>query len=209
MSLVGTVRVKCPACGVERETKLVSSINTRSSPELKQQLLRGELNRHDCACGKRVPLASNVLYHDPDRSYYCQVCPGDARAIEAAAAGFRRSGATGPQRIVPSLNALIEKVKLLEAGLDDWAIELLKVVLLASCGVSDLDRELLFEARDRDLLHWILFDELGAPQAFGSPLAAYEELRRERANARPTAADLQIDRAWAVGVLRSTFGGSN
>jgi hypothetical protein len=209
MSLVGTVRVKCPACGVERESKLVSSINTRSSPELKQQLLRGELNRHDCACGKRVQLASNVLYHDPDADYYCQVCPGDARAIETAAAVFRGSGATGTQRIVPSLNALIEKVKLLDAALDDWAIELLKVVLLASCGVSDLDRVLLFEARDGDLLRWVLFDEVGAPQALGSPLAAYEELRRERANARPKAADLQIDRAWAVDALRTMFAGSN
>jgi hypothetical protein len=209
MSLVGTVRVKCPACGVERESKLVSSINTRSSPELKQQLLRGELNRHDCACGKRVQLASNVLYHDPDADYYCQVCPGDARAIETAAAVFRGSGATGTQRIVPSMNALIEKVKLLDAGLDDWAIELLKVALLASCGVSDLNRVLLFEARDGDLLHWVLFDEVGAPQGLGSPLAAYEELRRERSNARPKAADLQIDRAWAVDALRTMFAGSN
>jgi hypothetical protein len=209
MSLVGTVRVKCPACGVERETKLVSSINTRSSPELKQQLLRGELNRHHCACGKRVQLASNVLYHDPDADYYCQVCPGDARALETAVAGFRGSGATGTQRIVPSLNALIEKVKLLDAGLDDWAIELFKVVLLASRGGSELDRVLLFEARGGDLLHWVLFDEAGAPQTLGSPLAAYEDLRRERASARPKAADLQIDRAWAVEALRTMFVGSN
>jgi hypothetical protein len=209
MSLVGTVRVKCPACGVERDSKLVSSINTRSSPELKQQLLRGELNRQDCACGKRVQLASNVLYHDPDADYYCQVCPGDARAIETAAAAFRASGAAGTRRIVPSLNALIEKVKLLDAGLDDWAIELLKVVLLASRGVSDLDRVLLFDARAGDLLRWVVFDEAGAPQALGSPVAAYEQLRRERAGARPKPADLQIDRAWAVDALRTLFAGSN
>ena len=101
MSLVGTVRVRCPACGVERASRLASSVNTRSSPELKQLLLRGELNRHDCACGKRVQLASNVLYHDPDADYFCQVCPGDAHAIETAAAAFRGSGATGTQRIVP------------------------------------------------------------------------------------------------------------
>jgi hypothetical protein len=209
MSLVGTVRVRCPACGIERETKLVSSINTRSSPELKQQLLRGELNRHDCACGKRVQLASNVLYHDPDAAYYCQVCPGDARALDAAVAGFRGSGATGTQRIVRSLNALIEKVKLLDAGLDDWAIELLKLVLLASRGLSDPDRVLLFDARDGDRLRWVLFDEAGAPQALASPLAAYEELRRGRMQLRPTAADLQIDRAWAADALRVVFASSN
>jgi hypothetical protein len=209
MSLVGTIRVTCPACGVERDSRLVSSINTRSSPELKQQLLLGALNRHDCACGKRVQLASNVLYHDPDADYYCQVCPGGARATETAVAVLRGSGATGTQRIVSSLNALIEKVKLLDAGLDDWAIELLKVVLLASRGVSQLDRVILFEARDRDVLHWILFDEAGAPQALGCPLAAYEELRRERAGARPSPADVQIDRAWAVAALRTMFADSN
>jgi hypothetical protein len=211
MSLVGTVRVRCPACGVERDCELVSSINTQTSPALHDRLVRGELNMSACACGKHVQLASNVLFHDPGADYLCQVCPGGEAAIASASEAFRTSGAAGTQRIVPSLNALIEKVKLLDAGLQDWAIELLKILLLASHGVRDLDAVLLFEAIDRDQqrIHWVLFGPGAAPTQLTSPLAAYASLLRERAGARPPISELRIDRAWAVGVLRTIVTSAN
>ncbi len=197
MSVVGIVQVACQGCGRAQDVTLVQSINTRTDPDARQRLLTGELNVLSCACGRVTQLAANVLFHDPDADYYARVCPGSDRELADAASLFRASGATGRQRLVPSLNALVEKVKLLEAGLEDWVIELTKVLLLATIG--DLDRVLLFDRVDRaaGVLHWVLFDATGSdPRALVSPLAAYDRLV---ATARPPATtELQIDRAWAV-----------
>lgn len=210
-SITGTTRVTCPACGQVSDCQLVQSINTASNPTAKQRLLDGELNVLVCDCSRRTHLAANVLFHDPDADYFCQVCPGGDAAMQQAAEAFRGSGAAGTQRIVPSLNALIEKVKLLDAGLDDWAIEMAKVLLLASTDEQDLDRVLLFDRVDREarVLHWMLFDATGtAARSVASPLAAYAKLA-SRTHGRPGIHELRIDRAWALEAVRTMITGAN
>lgn len=207
MIIRGTTSVTCPACGTQSECELVQSINTRTHPDVKAKLLAGEVNVLACACGKRTQLAANVLFHDPDAEFYCQVVPGDERAMDQAAAAFAASGAGGTQRLVPSLNALIEKVKILDAGLLDWAVEMNKVLLLASIG--ELDRVLLFDARDGELVHWILFDEEGrAPERVSSPFASYEKLAA-REQGQPKPAELRIDRAWAIEAVQTMIAAAN
>jgi len=208
MVIRGVVPAACPACGATSEAQLVQSIHTKENPEDKERLLSGELNILACRCGKRTQLAANILYRDPDADYYCQVVPAiDDKAIAEAAAAFAVSGASGTQRIVPSQNALVEKVKILDAGLQDWAIEMTKVLLLASLG--ELDRVLLFDAHEGEHVHWILFDEDGrAPQRVSSPFASYEKLAA-REHGRPKSAELQIDRAWAVAAVHAMVADAN
>jgi hypothetical protein len=139
------------------------------------------------------------------------VCVGDDVAMAKAAELIRVVGATGTRRLVPSLNALVEKVKLVDAGLEDWAIEMTKVLLLASIGEPDFDRVLLFEQVDRDaqVIRWLLFDEDGrAPELVSSPLGAYAKLAA-RAQGRPADGELRIDRAWAVEAVRAMIANAN
>jgi hypothetical protein len=198
----GKASVTCPACGTPSDCELVQSINTLENPEDKARLLAGELNVLACACGQRAQLAANVLYRDVETDYYCQVVPGGSeQATAEAAAAFAVSGAGGTQRIVPSLNALIEKIRILDVGLVDWAVEMTKVLLLASLG--DLERVLLFEVREADVIHWILFDEDGrAPQRVSSPFASYDKLAA-RGRGAPKTTELRIDRAWAVEAVQA------
>jgi hypothetical protein len=207
MAIVGVVRVRCPACGREQDQQLVQSINTRTEPAAKQRLLAGTLNVLDCASGRRTQLAATVLFHDPDAAYWCQVCPGGEPAMAEGEAAFRVSGADGIRRLVPSLNALVEKVKLVDAGLDDWAIEMAKVLLLASREDRDLDLVLLFDARDGDTLRWVLFEPTGA-RAMASPLGVYTKLAA-RPQGAPGALELRIDRAWAIDAVRTMIAGAN
>ncbi len=203
----GKITVTCPACGTKSECELVQSIHTVENPTDKDRLLAGDLNVLACACGKRTQLAANILYRDVEADYYCQVVPGDDRAIAEAAAAFAASGAGGTQRIVPSLNALVEKVRMLDAGVVDWAVEMMKVLLLASLG--ELDRVLLFDAREGDMIHWILFDEDGrAPERVSSPFASYEKLAMRTASA-PKPDELRIDRAWAVDAVQAMVSAIN
>ena len=128
-----------------------------------------------------------------------------------AAEAFRGSGAAGTMRIVPSLNALVEKVKLLDAGLEDWAIEMAKVLLLASTPEQDLDRVLLFDRVDHEtgVLHWMLFDSTGTTaRSVASPLGAYAKLA-SRTHGKPGILELRIDRAWALEAVRTMITGAN
>ena len=204
MSIAGTARVTCPACGRTQDAALVQSIHTRSDPEAKRKLLAGELNVLACACGARTQLAATVLYRDPDADYTCQVVIGDATEVARAVARFEVAGMTGTWRVVPSLNALVEKVKLLDAGLEDWAIEMTKVLLLATLEPQDLDQVMLFDRVDRDAqrIHWLRFDAPGVATAAASPLAAYDRLRA-RAGVRPSRSEVRIDRAWAIAAVQT------
>jgi len=205
MVIRGSAQVICRACGAKQDAELVQSINTQTNPKDKQRLLDGTLNLLVCSCGKRTQLSANVLFHDPDRQYYCQVVPGGERAMDEAAAAFAASGVSGTLRLVPSLNALVEKVKLLDAGLDDWAIEMAKALLLASIG--DLDRVLLFDGIDHEAqtLRWVIFDEEGrTPKTVSSPLPAYEKLAA-RTHGKPADTELRIDRAWALQAVKKMF----
>ena len=208
MSITGTTRVRCPACGREQDAQLVQSINADKDAAAKHKLLAGDLNVLACECGKRTQLAANVVFHDPGKNVFIRVVPGgDEAAMTAAAAQFRAAGATGVQRLVPSLNALIEKVKIGDAGLADWAVEMTKVLLLSTIG--DLDRVLLFASADDKTLRWVRFDpQGGAPEAVASPRDAYERIA-VRESSRPPAGEYRIDRAWAVQAVRAMIAATN
>lgn len=203
----GTARVRCPGCDREQECKLVQSLNTDVDAAAKAQLLAGELNVLACACGRKSQLAATVLFHDPKAAFWCQVCPGGDDAMAQGEAAFRASGTGGTQRLVPSLNALIEKVKIVDAGLEDWAIEMTKVLLLASRDGADLERILLFDAVDGEAIRWLLFEAAG-PRIMASPLAAYTKLAA-RDSSRPPARELRLDRAWAIEAVRQMIAAGN
>jgi hypothetical protein len=207
MSVVGRVAVTCPACGRESECELVQSINARTQPAMKAKLLAGELNVLACVCGRRTQLAATLLFHDPDADFYCQVVPGGDAEMTKAADLFRASGAIGTLRLVPSPNALVEKVKIVDAKLEDWAIEMAKLLLLAALDPEDLDRVMLFDRADDDAIHWILYD--GAqPEAAKSPRAAYERLAA-RSSSRPETHEMRIDRAWALAAVQRMIADGN
>lgn len=206
MRISGTARVTCPGCQRAHDAELVQSINTRDDPESKRRLLAGELNVLACECGRRTQLAATLVFHDPEADYFCQVCPGGEAALAEAAIAFRAAGATGTQRVVPTQNALVEKVKILDAGLEDWALEMTKLLLLAADD-HDLDRVMLFQRVDESAIHWLLFDD-EEPRQVASPVASYARLAG-RLESRPAHDELQIDRAWAVLAVQQLIASGN
>ena len=207
MSLLANTQVTCPACGKASSVALVRSINTQTDPSQKAALLRGELNVLVCECGKKTPMAADLLFHDPAAGFFCQVCLGDAEAIAKIKLAFAESGVAGDRRIVRSMNALVEKAKLLEAGLKDWAVEMVKVLLLTTLEDPNLDEVLLFDGVDRTkaTLSWVLFRAgKSAPQFLSSPLSPYERgLEQWRALAPGN--QMEIDRVWALNALRKVM----
>jgi hypothetical protein len=201
VKITGTAHVTCPACGREHDVKLVQNINAQTDPDAKQKLLAGELNVLACECGRRTQLVSELLYYDPISELTIYVSPEGGKGEQA----FEAVGAQGTQRVVPSLNALVEKVKIADAGLEDWVIEMVKVLLLASLPEPDLDTVLLFDHAD-GVIHWVMFGT--EPRAMQSPLAAYERLSA-RTQARPKPGERQIDRVWALAAVQQMMRGGN
>jgi hypothetical protein len=199
MAISGTVKVRCPGCSATHDAALVQSINARDEPAVVERLLAGELNVLACDCGRRSVLEATLLFHDPDHSYFCQACPGGEPAMIAGARAFATiAHAQATRRLVPSHNALLEKVLILRAGLDDAVIEILKVLLLASRG-DELDRVLLFAKVDSDARHllWQLPDQA---RTIASALDGYTKLA---ASNPPVPGDeLRVDRAWAIEAAR-------
>jgi CpXC protein len=202
MTISGTYRMRCAGCGVEQDAALVQSINARLDPDLVERLLAGTLNLHACRCGRLTQLAATLVFHDPARDYFCQVCPGGEAAMARGAEAFARLGELGTRRLVGSQNELVERLRLHAAGLDDWKIEMLKVLLLASLGDA-IERVLLFEHVDRvaGVIGWRLFDDQRrTAQALTSPLAAYDKLS---AAVAPADRELRVDRGWAIAATQA------
>ena len=202
VKITGTARVTCPACGRDRDASLVQSINTQNDPEAKQKLLAGELNLLVCDCGRRTQLVSELLYYDPIGELSIYVSPESGKGDQV----FESVGAQGTQRLVPSPNALVEKIKIADAGLEDWVVEMVKVLLLASLPEPDLDRVLLFDRVEDDRVHWVMFGT--APREMQSPMAAYHRLAA-RTQARPKPTERRIDRAWALEAVQQMMKGGN
>lgn len=200
MALVAETTVTCPSCGAAQRFRLVQSVDAQKDAAELQQLRDGTLNLFACPCGKSAQLAGRLVFTDAARGFFCQVCPGGDAQVDEAKAAFAQVKLPGTQRIVPTLNALVEKLKLLDAGLVDWAVELTKALLLASQGNAALNRVLLFERVDtaQRVLTWLLFDDDGRnPKLVHSPLEPYTRGLEAWQPFAPTG-ELLIDRRWAV-----------
>jgi hypothetical protein len=202
VKITGTARVTCPACGQERDASLVQSINTQNDPDAKRKLLAGDFNVLTCDCGRRTQLVSELLYTDPISDLTIYVSPERGKGEQV----FESVGAHGTQRLVPSPNALVEKIKIADAGLEDWVVEMVKVLLLASLPEPDLDRVLLFDRVEDERIHWVMFGT--EARAMQSPMAAYQRLAA-RTQARPKPTERQIDRMWAVAAVQQMMKGGN
>lgn len=70
MSRIVIEKGVCPVCNKVSDFRIVQSINVPLNPELREQLVRGEINKATCShCGEVSMIGMEVLYHDMDRGY--------------------------------------------------------------------------------------------------------------------------------------------
>ena len=174
MSTFVKIEVACPACGTAADRMVATSINASRSPEWREAILAGRFQRFACArsgCGEVVTPLLPFPYLDFHRKQYVGVFPhGDEsrwweHEREPEGAYERNLGALAPPvarpigedmvvRTVFGLDALREKIVVLDAGVDDALVEALKLRLLV--GRDDLspapdDRPRLLSLSDDEL----------------------------------------------------------
>jgi len=168
-------QLKCPNCGKAFEVEAVAAINTERDPELKERLLSGELFIRECPhCGARTLAKFPLLYHDPAEKLMIWLSDGSADTearMQAAVTGNDFEGYTG--RIVDTPGALIEKVKIFDAGLDDISLEMAKFVTRQELGK---DADLLFfglDGADNEIT--LTYPEAGQMQMVRIGFNVYED----------------------------------
>ena len=128
-------------------------------------------------------MAYDVLYHDAERHVMIQVATGDVDATRKALLQafahvgdtLRAVGSHFVTRIVPDHDHLVEKVRLLDAGLDDRVWELTKRELALQCPEID-GRPLLFGGEEHDGFVAVGFDKEGPAGTVTAPRSMYAAL---------------------------------
>ena len=167
--------MKCNRCGAAFEVDAVAAVNTERNPELKEKLISGELFVRECPqCGARLLAKFPLLYHDPAEKLMIWLSDGSADTearMQAAVGGEDFAGYTG--RIVDTPGALIEKVKIFDAGLDDISLEMAKFVTRQELGK---DVALLFfglDGADNEIT--LTYPEAGQMQLVKIGFNVYED----------------------------------
>lgn len=116
----------CPDCGEVFEIEQWNVINAKENPEARDKLLHGNLFRQTCPrCGKQMHVAYTCLYTNHDKKFVISLQPN------------REEPAATPlmphyqMRLEYTLSNFFERARILEAGLDDMALEMMRMVLLA------------------------------------------------------------------------------
>lgn len=121
----------CPKCGNRQECIHWESIDVTQEPQLREQVLNHSLFTFKCRkCGDSMILGYPCLYHDGVRKQLFYLIPNYK---EADVKQFERMPAKPDAdegytlRIVGSLNQLVEKIRIFDAGKDDRYVELCKL----------------------------------------------------------------------------------
>jgi hypothetical protein len=143
MSMERTISITCPGCGNSSDFVIWQSINTVMNPDMKQAVRDCSAFAFTCPhCKQTRNVDYGFLYHQMDDKIMIHYATSDEEAEEV-----EKMYASGHKidemlvdlraenymiRIVRSHNQLLEKLAIIDAGLDDRLVEIYKVFLLAN-----------------------------------------------------------------------------
>lgn len=169
----------CPHCQQESEHEALSHINIDRNPELRSKVQDLSCFRVKCPnCGETVLAVYPCLYHDMVGQFMVWLWPEEEQSAPHAdfdpLAGYTL-------RIVDSLNAFREKINILDLGLDDRAVEMMKLLLFMRLK-HDLDVvEVLFHELDNRTgdFRFVAVLSDGVEQYAAMPGSIYQQLRTD------------------------------
>ena len=155
--------IACPLCGQEQRVELWDSINVDSDPELREALLLGRINRVECAgCRKSFRIDKPLIYRDREQDIFIHFDPlVGGRTLPDVEKSFREAmgelnrllpkDVPAPEaHLVVEWSELVERVFLLEEGLDARLVEHVKYMMFQQNAdkLPAATKGLLFDAQD-------------------------------------------------------------
>lgn len=162
MSVRKTYAIRCPHCGREQTVELYDTVNVSQEPELKTALYENRLNRVQCAgCDAAFRVDKPLLYHDADRRILIHWMPDIMVSRDEIFDEFDRTmeelraalpeGMDPPRvRLVFTRPELVELIFMIEAGMDERAVEYVKYTIHTQNmeRVPPQSRQLLLNVQD-------------------------------------------------------------
>lgn len=162
MSDRNTYTITCPQCKADLTVELYDAINVTEAPALRDELMANQLNAVECPhCGFSFRVDKRLLYNDPDRNVMIYWMPGTEesyrenkeefmQAMDALASALPDEFDPPAVHLVFSRTELVERIYLIEAGLNERVIEYIKYMMYAR-NLEKLDprtKAILFNAED-------------------------------------------------------------
>lgn len=202
---------KCPECGQAGTRDSQKRVCVSKHPELKEDILSGSFFEWKCpGCGKRFFFDDVFLYNDDERKFMVYYVPGfDKGALEIPTVIKTDSDYDTEHsvlRVAAGFIDFVEKIRILEEGLDDRAVEAIKAVYAAAYGETgggSVYSMIFEETGESGALCFAVFlkDE---DFAVDIPYEAYRQTKNDFSSlfGEPgKKAFLRIDQDWLLGVL--------
>lgn len=126
MTETDIVNICCPACVETGQFKRYRKIDINKNPELREKIFSRDIFIFKCPeCGEEILVSYNTIYFDEENKYIICLVP-EGEDVGDDYGKYRLEGYT--LRIVRSINNFIEKIAMLEDGVDDRVIELYKLL---------------------------------------------------------------------------------
>lgn len=183
--------VGCPKCGAAVRTQMWPGVCAQDNPELRAGVLEETFFDWTCPeCGYAAQFVYPCLYHDRELAFMVYVAPnGSGREFQPVDVGEKFPQlADVKKRVVASPAELKEKILIFEAGLDDYAVELVKYalagVLEEKCGKKSVRGYFSFADEENNRIGFVFFPEgESGPVTRKTSMDAYRkslEIARER-----------------------------
>lgn len=206
------IQFECPACQTSGEHTLEKHVCISQRPEIKDDILSGSYFEWSCpGCGKRFFIDDVFLYCDSANKFMVYLVPGFDEETLPVPTDVKNAYDTAASRlrVTASFIDFTEKIRILDAGLDDRVIEAIKAIYASvhssTCGQRV--HNILFEGiGETDELNFDVFLE-NSDFSMGVPKPIYEKTLHDFAfltTVQPDEAFTLIDQNW----LNKTLGQS-
>lgn len=139
MSKPHTTTFTCPNCNENFQIEQWNVINATENPEISHKLLHGSLFYQTCPhCGKSMHVAYTCLYTNHDKKFVISLRPNPNEPASTPLMPHYQ------MRLEYTLAGFVERARILEAGLDDMAFEMMRMVLLAQIQKKYPDKNITF-----------------------------------------------------------------
>jgi hypothetical protein len=142
----------CPQCGNTIEKRAWESVNVTIDPHMRAEVLTGEIFDFACSsCGHSDSVRYNLLYNDMEREFMVWLIYPDSP--DSSRKGLSLASMIPGQfrmRTVENVNSLLEKIVVLEEGLDDVSVEVMKLELRRQESPNLEGADLMFIGQDQD-----------------------------------------------------------
>lgn len=205
--------IACPRCGHKQPFTIWESINGAENPELKAQVITGDVFDYHCQrCGQASRVGYPLLYHDPGKHLMIFMAQRDRREAALAALDALLKAPGSPVsggytlRAVTQPPEMAEKIILMDRGMDDRVVEMNKLFIHANY---------MKDHPDAVIEHILLafLDQpryLMLPQGGAEPLTSpfqqevYDDIQTKYAAFFPKGLkdNLFVDLAWAADLMK-------